>query len=535
MKFGEKLMQLRKKQGLSQEELAEKLGVSRQSVSKWESNNTYPETDKIVQICNIFDCSMDDLINDNVTDINQTSRSNKMNLNEAKDSFMEFITKTTNMFTNMSFAEGFKCLFKMLCIGFILYIVGLIICGTTSHIFGNIFQVFGYKASQIVEAIVKTVLYIIWFIVGIIILIQIFNTKYLDNYKDEAKNTNKEEKNESSENIVMKENNNTKEESSSLSILKVLSTILIWSIKFVIFWILFMFTLGAIVQIILLVLSASLIPIHSLFIGIFLGLLGLITISISFITIGIYFIGNKKVNILLFIIIFISSLVLCGVGTATTILSVKNINLIEDNSYYIKPVKQTLNLDYEDNLIIIRNNEENTTKYDYVIDEAIEENKIIIETETDTRYLKLNSYYYQTDISNTREYHINDEFNGNIKEIINILKNDLKKNQIHIQTDYSEIMKPTIIKGNADTIEKLVTNLKKLYLVEEINEENITHINVVDNKYEFPNGIRGYYNINEDALQLDDNENYECTKYMQETKLGNKIIYNCHYKERDVE
>ena len=69
MKFGDKLIALRKKKGLSQEELAEKLSVSRQSVSKWESNNTYPETDKIVQICNIFECTMDDLINDNITDI----------------------------------------------------------------------------------------------------------------------------------------------------------------------------------------------------------------------------------------------------------------------------------------------------------------------------------------------------------------------------------------------------------------------------------------------------------------------------------
>ena len=52
MKFGDKLIALRKKHGLSQEELAAKLNVSRQSVSKWESNNTYPETDKIIQICN---------------------------------------------------------------------------------------------------------------------------------------------------------------------------------------------------------------------------------------------------------------------------------------------------------------------------------------------------------------------------------------------------------------------------------------------------------------------------------------------------
>ena len=79
MKFGDKLIALRKKKGLSQEELAEKLSVSRQSVSKWESNNTYPETDKIVQICNIFECTMDDLINDNITDIESIERKSKNN------------------------------------------------------------------------------------------------------------------------------------------------------------------------------------------------------------------------------------------------------------------------------------------------------------------------------------------------------------------------------------------------------------------------------------------------------------------------
>ena len=159
MKFGEKLMQLRKKQGLSQEELAEKLGVSRQSVSKWESNNTYPETEKIIQICNIFDCSMDDLINDNITDINQTSRSNKINLNEAKDSFMYFLTKTINMFSSMNFQTGLKCLLEMIGIAFILYIVGLILCNTASHILGNIFRVANYSISLKIESLVKVILY----------------------------------------------------------------------------------------------------------------------------------------------------------------------------------------------------------------------------------------------------------------------------------------------------------------------------------------------------------------------------------------
>ena len=46
MKFNEKLIKLRKEKGLSQEGLADKLDVSRQSVSKWESGQTYPEIDK---------------------------------------------------------------------------------------------------------------------------------------------------------------------------------------------------------------------------------------------------------------------------------------------------------------------------------------------------------------------------------------------------------------------------------------------------------------------------------------------------------
>ena len=47
MTFGEKLQKLRKESGLSQEELADQLNVSRQAVSKWERDNGYPETEKL--------------------------------------------------------------------------------------------------------------------------------------------------------------------------------------------------------------------------------------------------------------------------------------------------------------------------------------------------------------------------------------------------------------------------------------------------------------------------------------------------------
>lgn len=64
MKFYEKLMTLRKKQGMSQEQLAERLGVTRQSVSKWESGIALPELAKIITLSEIFDVSVDYLVKD---------------------------------------------------------------------------------------------------------------------------------------------------------------------------------------------------------------------------------------------------------------------------------------------------------------------------------------------------------------------------------------------------------------------------------------------------------------------------------------
>ena len=64
MKFYEKLQQLRRERGLSQEMLSEMLGVSRQAVSKWESGQTYPEMDKLIAISEIFGVTLDSLIKD---------------------------------------------------------------------------------------------------------------------------------------------------------------------------------------------------------------------------------------------------------------------------------------------------------------------------------------------------------------------------------------------------------------------------------------------------------------------------------------
>lgn len=62
MRFGDNIKNLRKSKNLSQEELAEKVGVSRQSISKWECDESYPGWNNIPTLCDIFNCNIDDLV-----------------------------------------------------------------------------------------------------------------------------------------------------------------------------------------------------------------------------------------------------------------------------------------------------------------------------------------------------------------------------------------------------------------------------------------------------------------------------------------
>ena len=80
MKFSEKLIKLRKENKLSQEQLASKLDVSRQAVSKWESGQTYPEMDKLLALCKLFKCSLDDLTNDEISKEEMSNNQNKKNM-----------------------------------------------------------------------------------------------------------------------------------------------------------------------------------------------------------------------------------------------------------------------------------------------------------------------------------------------------------------------------------------------------------------------------------------------------------------------
>lgn len=69
MKFGDNLKLIRKRKNMSQEELADKVNVSRQSVSKWENGEAYPEMNNILELCKIFNCKINDLVHVDMSDI----------------------------------------------------------------------------------------------------------------------------------------------------------------------------------------------------------------------------------------------------------------------------------------------------------------------------------------------------------------------------------------------------------------------------------------------------------------------------------
>lgn len=100
MKFADNLKKLRKRRNISQEQLAEKVGVSRQSVSKWETSEAYPEMNNILELCKIFKCNISDLVNDKMVDIDSLDEEVKMSVvkfKKEKQNQMKGISKVLSL------------------------------------------------------------------------------------------------------------------------------------------------------------------------------------------------------------------------------------------------------------------------------------------------------------------------------------------------------------------------------------------------------------------------------------------------------
>lgn len=526
MKFGDKLIVLRKKKGLSQEELAEKLGVSRQSVSKWESNNTYPETDKIVQICNIFECTMDDLINDNITDVESIERKNKNNINVMVDSFLDFITKTINMFSRMKFTSGFKCVIEMIIIALIMLVLGYLFVGFSGGVLSG-FYPFG-KGMEIFNGIIKSVLMLIWTIISFIVLVHVFKIRYLNYYdelineekidtKDDKKKEEKSKIKEDKKDRIIIRDENTR----PFAFLSVLSKIIIIFVKVFVFFfgLFFMFTLLmlAIFFIISLYFSFS----NAIFIGSTIATLALLIINVIILMLIIGFIFDKKYNYKILLITFLTSIIVSGIGIGIFALGIKDFKIVDNMDGILNLKNHSEEINYKDNMFVINNEGINVIDYsnkiNYEIDNSLEDGKIKISGTYDDKYIKMDMYKsieYKMNIINVY-YHQQSSFTI-LSDVINDLKNNIIRNY---DFNYFDLK----VTANENTINKLMDNLNKLYNYDYSKKDNTYEIYNLQYKIEDDTGDMCRYNASINKL---DCGSYNDKCYVKKTNIGDREYIN---------
>jgi transcriptional regulator with XRE-family HTH domain len=307
MEFSENLKRIRKENNLSQEQLAERLGVSRQSVSKWENGSAFPETDKIVQICDMFDISMDELFG--------------VSTKTSSKDYMKGIEKYIKTFDNFDKNTKTKILLESL--------ISLLVLGMLFGIMSNLLSMsltslFGFMPIYFRDFI-DNIIGLITFIVVVAITLYLVKVRYLDKIvvikKDKVEVENDEKM------VIINDN----------SIFKPIANVFILFFKFILFFI-SLAPIGVLMaSSILMVVSLMLIETGSLFVGIILGLIGTFFISISIIHSIYSFILNLSKKSLLAIYTFVFGIIFVGFGIGITAMTLTNYTFVNEfDSNYVQ-------------------------------------------------------------------------------------------------------------------------------------------------------------------------------------------------------
>ncbi len=364
MKLSDNLKRIRKDNNLSQEQLAEKLGVSRQAVSKWESGQSYPEMDKVLLICKLFNYNIDELMNENVKEVYENKQS-KINFNKYIDDFFGYITKTLRMFESMKFGQKIKCIFEQIVLGIIICIIMSIIGAIGGTIFSGIFGWLPKKGYYIIENIASSIYLIFAWIIGIVILLHIFKIRYLDYYeivdskdeKDTNKDTRKELVEDNTENKkVFIENKKEKiiirdPAHSESKFLNAIFKMVVVGVKCIVGF----FALGFIFSLVMLcaclICSFLFVKTGFVFVGAFLCIVAAIVANIVLLELVFDFIINKKIAKTRIGIVILSSILAVGLGIGMIFVGITNFNYVDE----IKKeaiVKETYNYELTDGLIV---------------------------------------------------------------------------------------------------------------------------------------------------------------------------------------
>lgn len=125
MKFSDKLKKLRKENNITQEQLAEKLYVTRSAISKWETDNGYPAIDSLKMLSNVFDISIDELISDEDVE-------NQRLLEKSRARKMYYLAIICLIATTVFTILCYYLKIKLLSIGSIATLIGYIVFGLLS-------------------------------------------------------------------------------------------------------------------------------------------------------------------------------------------------------------------------------------------------------------------------------------------------------------------------------------------------------------------------------------------------------------------
>lgn len=456
MKFGENLQKLRKERGISQEQLAEQLGVTRQSVSKWESGASYPEMDKIVAICNIFHCDMDVLINKDITEERDKKDASKV-VKVGFKNIADYIKKTIYLFEHQSFKDIIKmiaqvmiiiCVILCFSIPFMLFkemVVSLFYTGDNwFSIFFSRFWNFIFNASYGILAI-ATFLYI-------------FKVKFLDGEEIVI-----EEVNESLDTIdddnsqdTVKDNKKKKiikvKRTEGFSLLDLLSKAITLCLKVFLLFLLIPAIIGVIMLIIAFVLLVIL-----LFRGVFLVgplfiALGITVFCLVVIELILDFIFNLRFSRRRVIITIISSVVVSAVGLGLSIWYFLNLNVVNDVPNNFKQETQEEVYMMNDELLI-------QYGWNYIK---------FVEDESMTNQVRVRIDYYPDYTAAELEKEDNEIFINydtinsiRINEVTDSIINNLKKNKLYTYDKLGTVS--MTITSSKNNIEKLKENYNKQY------------------------------------------------------------------------
>ncbi len=462
--FSENLKKIRKENNLSQEQLAEKLFVSRQSISKWESNQAYPEMDKILQLCKLFNLNIDDLLNRDIKEVKKEKES-KININKYIEDFLSFITNTINMFVSMNFKTKIKLIFEEITLSGILALIFLLVGYLLSNIFRNMFYIIKSDKIYYYLRSLSSAIYILAAVItSVAILIYVFKTRYLDYYLNIKQESLKEKelKEEDIEGNNKKETklNFKKEEKivirdpkhSEYKFINGLLKISLLFVKLIVATILLFFLASLLFLITTSVISFLILKSGIFFLGGLTLLIGLIILNVLIVSSLFNFIFSRKSNKRNTIYITLASVLITGVGIGLLSIGIFNFELISSNDplYYKEETKE---IEMDDSLLI------NNHDVNYI---ESDNNNLIIK-------YKVNKYN-KTNLSIDNNWvYISAYIEDPIKAAKEFIKNINSRKIISIDNYIYDLE----IYTNKDNIEKLKQNIINVRMyTNEINDLN---------------------------------------------------------------